>query len=289
VLRFGLHTGLVASVLSVAGLIATYVLMPDGYEGHDYYELLFWGGGHILQFTHTQLMCVVWLWLATVVGLSIKASPRIILILLILGFLPVLYGVLIYLLYDVDSSEHVVAFTNQMIWGSGVAALPIGMMLFFAFFTNRKEQQYGPEWMSLLFSIILFGAGGLIGYLISGTNVTIPAHYHGSIVAVTLAFMGVIYYLLPRLGFAVPSSKWAFWQPALYGFGQLMHVIGLAWSGSHGVQRKTAGAEQGLETFSEQAAMTVLGVGGGISVVGGLVFLVVVLKSIRDGRAQAVA
>jgi cytochrome c oxidase subunit 1 len=29
-----------------------------------YYEILFWGGGHALQFTWTLLMLVGWLWLA---------------------------------------------------------------------------------------------------------------------------------------------------------------------------------------------------------------------------------
>ena len=52
-----------------------------------------------------------------------------------------------------------------------------------------------------------FGIGGLIGFLISGSNVTIPAHYHGSIVGVTLALMGVCYLLLPKLGYPLRNIK----------------------------------------------------------------------------------
>ena len=40
----------------------------------------------------------------------------------------------------------------------------------------------------------------MIGIFIAGTNVRIPAHYHGCIVGVTLALMGLVYHLLPQLG-----------------------------------------------------------------------------------------
>jgi cytochrome c oxidase subunit 1 len=37
-----------------------------------YYEILFWGGGHALQFTWTLLMLVAWLWLAQACGARIR-------------------------------------------------------------------------------------------------------------------------------------------------------------------------------------------------------------------------
>ena len=58
----------------------------------------------------------------------------------------------------------------------------------------------------------------MIGFMISGSNVRIPAHYHGCIVGVTLAMMGMVYRLLPQLGFAAPQSRAAAWQPAIYGY-----------------------------------------------------------------------
>ncbi|NOZ37172.1 MAG: cytochrome C oxidase subunit I, partial [Gammaproteobacteria bacterium] len=71
-----------------------------------------------------------------------------------------------------------------------------------------------------------------------------------------------------------------------YGTGQLMHIIGLAWSGGYGVQRKTAGAEQGLKQFEQIAGMGLMGLGGLISIIGGIIFLVVVYKSLRAGRTS---
>ena len=115
---------------------------------------------------------------------------------------------------------------------------------------------------------------------ISGSNVKIPAHYHGSIVGVTLAFMGLVYYLLPRMGFGRPQGRLARLQPALYGGGQLLHIAGLLWSGGYGVQRKVAGGEQLLRTPEQVAGMGLMGLGGLLAVAGGVAFALVVLRSL---------
>mgnify|MGYP003551352622 CR=1 FL=1 len=142
-----------------------------------------------------------------------------------------------------------------------------------------------PAKSALFASMALFLSGGILAYMIKGVNVVIPAHYHGSIVGVTLAFMGLAYILLPRLGYAdVSTSKMARWQPYVYGAGQLIHVIGLAWSGGYGVQRKTAGAEQMLLTWQQKTGMGMMGLGGLIAIIGGIMFVLVCLKAIRAKR-----
>ena len=93
--------------------------------------------------------------------------------------------------------------------------------------------------------------------------------------------MGLAYHLLPRMGFARPHARLAALQPALYGAGQLAHVIGLVWSGGYGMQRKVAGAEQVLRTPGEIAGMGLMGLGGAVAIVGGLLFVVVVLRAMR--------
>jgi len=137
--------------------------------------------------------------------------------------------------------------------------------------------------------MLLFAAGGVIGAFISGNNVKIPAHYHGCIVGVTLALMGLVYLLLPKLGYRAPTGRLATWQPVLYGFGQLLHIVGLVWSGGYGVQRKVAGAEQVLRTPSEIAGMGLMGLGGAIAIIGGLLFVVVVLRAARGSAAASEA
>ena len=175
-----------------------------------------------------------------------------------------------------------------MQYGGSLAALPLSLAV--ALGTLRAPRARGSEQplrAALITSIVLFGIGGGIGFLIQGSDVTIPAHYHGSIVGVTLAFMGLTYYLLPRLGFAAPHAPWARLQPWLYGVGQLLHVGGLVWSGGYGVQRKVAGAEQGLRGFDQIAGMALMGLGGLIAILGGLLFLLIVLRAIARARAAA--
>ena len=93
---------------------------------------------------------------------------------------------------------------------------------------------------------------------------------------------GLAYYLLPRLGFGPLPPRMAFWQPLIYGGGQLLHIAGLAWSGGYGVQRKTAGLAQGADRLGEIAAMGLMGLGGLVSIIGGLLFLVAAYLSIRS-------
>ncbi|MCF6355821.1 MAG: cbb3-type cytochrome c oxidase subunit I [Candidatus Polarisedimenticolaceae bacterium] len=284
-LRFGLYTSLIAALLAMMSIGWSYSMMPAEIEGLRYYELLFWGGGHVIQFTHTQLMFVAWLWLASASGIIIKANPRLILILFALGTIPVLFAPLIYLTYPVDDPGYAISFTWLMKYGGGLAAVPLGLILVTSIITSSKPSDlYRAERSALIFSILLFGTGGIIGFMITGSNVRVPAHYHGSIIGVTLAFMGITYYLLPRLGFRKPMGKWALRQPAIYGTGQMIWVLAMAYTGGHGVQRKTAGAAQGLQSVGEHIAMGLMGIGGIIAITGGIIYLVVVYKAMRPEK-----
>ena len=60
-----------------------------------------------------------------------------------------------------------------------------------------------------------------------------------------------------------------------------MHIAGLVWSGGYGVQRKVAGSEQVLRTTHETWGMGLMGLGGLIAIVGGIMFLVIVLRALR--------
>ncbi len=47
-------------------------------DAKAYYELLFWGGGHVLQFAWTLLLLVAWLLLADAIGARVPLSPRVV-------------------------------------------------------------------------------------------------------------------------------------------------------------------------------------------------------------------
>jgi hypothetical protein len=289
-LQFGIFTALITTLMAIVAQGGSYLNLPEGVSGQYYYELLFWGSGHVLQFTHTQLMLVAWLWLAAVSKAKLRLSPRVAMILFALGMAPTLVTPLIYAVYEVGSAGHQLAFTWLMQYGNGVAALPLGIIVILGVLEGKRSAELSSadrvQRSALVYSLLLFGAGGVIGFLIVGSNVTVPAHYHGSIVAVTIAFMGVIYHLIPRLGFGEISGKWVEWQPAVYGIGQLLHVLGLAWSGGYGVQRKMAGSAQGLEGFQQVAGMGLMGLGGMIAIMGGIWFLVVVFLAVVKEKGE---
>src|SRR5512147_2452829 len=100
----------------------------------------------------------------------------------------------------------------------------------------------------------------------------------------------IAYWLLPRLGFAAPAQRLATWQAYLYGGGQLLHIVGLLWSGGYGVQRKVADGAAVERSFAEVAGMGLMGLGGLIAIVGGMLFVaVVVIAVVRRPRVVATA
>jgi len=281
-LRFGLNAALVSAAVALIAFGWSWLEVPPRLDGKAFYELLFWGGGHVLQFTWTLLMFVAWLWLAQACGAGLPLSPRVAVLLFGVGLVAAFLTPVVYLAYEVGSVEHHRRLTWLMRFGGGLAILPFGLALLVALARRGlPPPEQRPLHAALLASLALFGTGGVIGALIHASNdVMVPAHYHGSIVGVTLAFMGLTYLLLPALGFGTPAPRAAALQPWLYGGGQLLHVAGLLWSGGYGVQRKVAGAAQALRTPEEIAAMGLMGLGGLIAVCGGLMFLVIVLRSL---------
>ncbi|MEW6689536.1 MAG: cbb3-type cytochrome c oxidase subunit I, partial [Pseudomonadota bacterium] len=276
---------LVSAAVALLAFAWSWRALPSTLDGKAYYEVLFWGGGHVLQFTWTLLMFVAWLWLADAAGARAPLSPRIAILLFAIGLVSVFATPVLYLAYDVVSVEHYRMQTWLMRIGGGLAIVPFGFAVVYALSNSpRPTAETRPLKSALLWSVVLFGAGGLIGLTISGSNVKIPAHYHGSIVGVTLAFMGLVYHLLPKLGFGAPQPRLATLQPWLYGGGQLLHVAGLLWSGGYGVQRKVAGADQVLRGFEQTAAMGLMGLGGLLAIAGGILFIVVVLRAMMAGK-----
>jgi hypothetical protein len=282
-LRFGLNASVVAAAVAALAFGASLLLVPRSLDAQIYYEILFWGGGHALQFVWTLLMLVGWLWLASATGARVSLSPRLTVLLFVLALACVFVTPYAYLAASVTSVEFRLFNTWAMRLGGGIAIAPIGLAVVLGLLRAGASRSASepPLRAALLASMVLFGAGGLIGALIGGNNVRIPAHYHGCIVGVTLALMGMVYLLLPKLGYRAPVSRLAFWQPLTYGSGQLLHIIGLVWSGGYGVQRKVAGTEQVLRSASEVAGMGLMGLGGLVAIVGGLLFVVVVAQAMR--------
>jgi cytochrome c oxidase subunit 1 len=283
-LTLGIILAAITGIVTIGSFITSWLTIPSGLSGQIYFDVLFWGPGHVLQFGHTGLMLVSWLLLLYTSGGVNTVSPRLAVVLLVMVTLPIITVPFFHLAHDIVSPGYRLAFTELMKNG-GLATVPLGLAILWGLFSAPKPEPDQRHLRAAIHcSILLFAVGGLLGFAIQGLDISIPAHYHGSIVGVTLAFMGVAYLLLPRLGYRPPDAKFARWQLWIYAIGQLTHIFGLAWTGGYGVGRKTAGAAQGLSGFGEITGMALMGFGGLISVTGGFLFLVIMIRSMWLGR-----
>lgn len=292
-ITYALLSAGVMTIMSVISFIWSFHQMPvditPSNDGQQYYELLFWGGGHTLQYLHTQILLVCWLFLIKAVKPQFSVNSLVLWSALSVGLVTALAVPYAYMNYTLTSMEHREFFTSCMIIAGGIAPVLLSLYLIPALIASRKIRKGAQRalWSSLVMSVLLFMYGGILAEFIRGQNVVIPAHYHGSIVGVTLGFMGAAYLFLPVFGYKdVSSWRMAYWQPIIYGGGQLMHISGLAWSGGYGVLRKTPGGMDGLST-SVKAAMGFMGLGGLIAIIGGFMFVIVVWKAISIKRAAA--
>ena len=276
----------------IAVLTALLVLLWNGFSpalntgSPHYFEDLFWGPGHILQFSYMLLMLVAWLQLARLAGIRLP-EDRFLRGLFVLAVSPLLMLLFIQFQFVPGSDAYRHAYTGLMRYGSWPMALLLGGILLF------RLRQWSPEgntWagLALFFSIVLFVVGLSAGTLIRADTVLVTAHYHGTVGAVTLSFMGLSYYLLPQLGASMPAVRPIRVQIVMYGSGMLLLIAGLFWSGLHNVPRKTPGAEHlshhiagnGAEIFG----MLLMGTGGVIALSATVLFLFIATRSLWPVR-----
>ena len=268
IIPFGLKcVAIIVAISLICFALSFYQLQHSGLLETDYYEHLFWAGGHTLQLAYTLVCLVAWLMLASSVGL--KLQQKWLKLFLGVSVFIALFNPFICSMWSPLAAEHRLFFAEQMKWGCGISAILISIVLLRSLTSFPKPS---PARNALIASFLLFMAGGIIGHLISGVNVVIPAHYHGSIVGISLGLMGIVYLYVPVKG------KLALWQPYLYGGGQLLHIAGLAWSGGYGTLRKTPGAAQSIEG---QTAMGLMGFGGLLSIIGGLLFVILIWRGLK--------
>jgi hypothetical protein len=269
-----------------------------------YYELLFWSGGHLLQFIYTQIVMFVWLILAELwigkrlIYYEVYSS------LFIINFILSLFVFYGHLAYQMPEYEFTVFFTKHMQYCGGIApTLLMAVLIIDIFKFTRIKNHLSFVAIAFMASILVFFAGGLIGVLISGINLSIPAHYHGSIVGISIGFLGFAYIFCFRdSGFATPDqtlskklftfslslkqpiygsnslscySKWPNIQLIIITFGQLLHIAGLALAGGYGILRKNPDGEIAL---AAKFYMGMLGGGGLIAIIGGLMFVYICAK-----------
>jgi hypothetical protein len=285
---WGIITAAVAYLLACFCFFLAWVLIPPATELALLNERLFWGGGHVLQIVNTCIVMVAWQMLcerhAGVGPLSPMLSRACFSALLLFA----LASPAIYAKADVLGLAHRQAFTDLLWYGLPLPPLVMGAGLAFRLLKGRRDWR-SPAFLSLVLSLVLFGVGGFFGFFLGVADTRTPSHYHAVIGGVQLGLMGVfLVAFLPAVGRSIGTGRGVRWQFHLYGWGQLVHALGFFMAGAAGVARKTAGAAQGLDSVWKKVAMGVVGMGTGLAVLGGVIFVWMVLARLlkREPRGE---
>ena len=276
---FGVGVGGLCYLVALLCFALAWFSLPAGLDLETLNERLFWGGGHILQFVNTALMLAAWTAVAEVVLGETPVPP--VLFRLVLGSMVVfvLAGPVFYGLFDVLGLEHRLAFTGLLWYGLTLPPVIVGGGLAALLIRRRAELAGSAALQGLAVSLVVFVVGGLMGFFLGASDARTPSHYHAAIGGVNLAFMVLfVAVILPVLGREARASL-ARIPLHLYGWGQLVFCLGMFVAGAAGVPRKTMGAAaQGLDSPLKMVAMGVYGLGGVAAVVGGVLFIALVLS-----------
>lgn len=293
--RIGLRGAALAFLLAGLTFGASALVTSPGLTADVYYELVAWGGGHVLQFANVAGMLAAW---SILIGQATGRDPvgrRTASVLFTILVAPLLAAPLVAFGGTTHAANREL-FTDLMRWGIFPVVLVYLGLCVRSLVRARRDGRLvrvrrEPHAIAFAASAGLTVAGFALGAMIRGSNTVVPAHYHASIGAVTVAYMAVTYPLLRAWRMRLPSGRLAGlvkWQPALFGAGQLVFALGFGLAGAHGMARKVYGAEQHVRTAGEWLGLGVMGVGGVVAVVGGLSFLGVVVRAWL-ARPEAVA
>ncbi|MCO5267705.1 MAG: cbb3-type cytochrome c oxidase subunit I [Brumimicrobium sp.] len=289
-----LQASAILFIVSIILFVISYFQTEKGLPTQTYYEFMMWGGGHILQFVNAAATVAVWLMLFKKITKRTALSYKFSAILFIIYVIPPLFSPL--LIQDGTSSgTYYIGFSQYMRWGIFPIVSTIIIVLFYQLWKAGKEKLYeekalqNPLFNGLIVSMTFMSLGFLIGASIRGLgpNTLTPAHYHSTLGSVTIAFMTATYVLMEVYGKPFPTvkvKKLAAKQPFVFGIGMLLFVIGFAYAGSHGLERKKFGTDQIIATNEAMIGLIIAGIGGLLAVTGGIMFLIAIWKSFKGAK-----
>jgi cytochrome c oxidase subunit 1 len=114
----------------------------------------------------------------------------------------------------------------------------------------------------------------------------LPGHFHATVVSgTTLAFMGFTYYVIPLIfRKELKLKSWAKWQPYVFGVGMLLTSLGMIASGLQGVARRNWDITfAGVVPGTVEITLAIFGIGAVLAVIGGIMYVTIVLTSILTG------
>lgn len=278
-----------------------------------WYRLVWWGLGHMSQQVNVCAMVAVWYFLAT---LTTGAKP--------LNEAVCRSAFVLYILFiNLASAHHLLVDpgvgATWKIWNSSYAMYLAVLASMIHGFTvpasvevAMKAKGYvkglfgwlinapwgNPGFSAFFISLVIFGfIGGITGVtlgtqqinIIAHNTLRIPGHFHGTVVGgTTLAFMGLVYYLVPLLfqrDFIFrPLARI---QPYLFGGGITLVSIGMSFAGSLGVPRRTWDiSASGAYGPAAHLMLGVMGVGAIVGIIGLLLFVLLTVGTLFFGQSN---
>lgn len=279
-------------LVAIATFIVSWIVTPELAHRTTFYEVVMWGGGHVLQFANNLGMLTVWfILLYKLIGKDVL-EPRAHKILLLFLVIPAALSPLL-LVRGTTDTLYYNGFTELMRWFIfPVITIYIGIIIFSIWKARKQRLISGSLFKNLYFnglfvSVLLAITGFSIGAMIRTSSTLIPAHYHASLGSVTVAYMVMVFILMKEYGYSLDglkSSRLLRWQPLLFGVGQTIFVIGFAYAGMQGMGRKLFGSDQSIHSTEAMLGLGLMSVGGLLAMSGGLLFIYIVVKPYTNGK-----
>ncbi|MFN8532784.1 MAG: cbb3-type cytochrome c oxidase subunit I [Dehalococcoidia bacterium] len=284
------------------------------------YRLLYWGLGHGAQQVNLAAMVGIWYGLATLTTGAKPLNEGLSRFAIVLYIFFIQLGSMHHLQVDPGFNTwvrniNVSYFMYAAVMGSLIHAFSIPASVERAMrdqgfrnglFSWLRHAPWGePGFSALIISLAMFGIiGGISGVILGGpqlnmiahNTMTVPAHFHMTVVAgTTIAFMGISYYLVPLIfRRELMLRSWAKAQPYVYGAGMGLWALGMGLTGHWGVPRRHwdisfAAVPEGLRynmlSLPEvNLFLGVLGIGAILAVTGGAMFVLPIVLTVFLGK-----
>ena len=275
-----------ANLLALVTFLGAWRTTPAA-EPAVYYEMVFWGGGHVLQTANVAAMLALWLhllprWTGRALFTPAPAAAMLGALVLPQFVLPLLaFG-------GTTDTNYFFMATHLMRW----TIFPVVLVVLGTAAVHLWPRRAQLDWRDFRFaglagSATLTVLGFVLGSLIRGSSTLVPGHYHCAIGAVTIALMTAAYDFCTAVapaGADLAPPRRARLQLLLFGSGQAVFGLGFALAGAYGLGRKQYGVEQHVRTLGEYLGLSVMGLGGLVAVAGGVFFLAVMLRHLAAWR-----
>jgi cytochrome c oxidase subunit I len=243
-------------------------------------EDLFWGGGHVLQFVYAALLLTNWSILARTSLGEEAVDAGLFLASVLLIALVAIAAPAFYLAFAPFSDNQHEAFRLLQFGIAAPTLIFAASLVARAFRAPARWPWRDPAFFALATSLALFALGGVMGFMINGSDERTPAHYHAVITAVSVSSVGMMLtFGLKELGRLPAPRRATLILIGLYGGGQFVASIGMFVAGGYGALRKTPTGVGSLDVVAA-AGMAVHGVASIFTIIGGAAFVVIAIRAL---------